>query len=158
MVQGIGVESAAHVVELGPGAGVVTDALLSRLERGAHLTAIELDPKLAGDLARRLTGIEVVTGSAEYLTRHVRSADVVVSSLPWALFPVERRERILDQVCEILPPGGRFATFTCLHAAWLPATRRFEAALSRRFGFVGRSRVVWGTMPPAFVYRAAATP
>jgi phosphatidylethanolamine/phosphatidyl-N-methylethanolamine N-methyltransferase len=158
MVEGIGVEHAAHVVELGPGSGVFTEALLARLAPGARLTAIELNPRLAGDLARRLTGIEVVTGSAEELTRHVRSADVVVSGLPWALFPAERQDRILDQVCEILPPGGRFTTFAYVHAAWLPGARRFEAALARRFGFVGRSRTVWGNLPPAFVHRAAMTP
>ncbi|MBP2327842.1 phospholipid N-methyltransferase [Kibdelosporangium banguiense] len=157
MVAGIGVERAAHVVELGPGTGVFTEALLARLEPGARLTAIELNPRLAGDLARRLDGVEVVTGSAEDLTRHVRSADIVVSGLPWALFPSQRQERILDQVCEILSPSGRFATFAYLHAAWLPAARRFEASLTKRFGFVGRSRVVWGNLPPAFVHRAAAT-
>lgn len=155
MVAGIGVEHASHVVELGPGTGVFTEAVLARLKPGARLTAIELNPRLATDLGQRLTGVEVVTGSAEDLTRYVRAADVVVSGLPWALFPYERQERILDQVGEVLPVCGRFATFAYLHAAWLPAARRFEAALAQRFGFVGRSRLVWGNLPPAFVHRAA---
>src|SRR3954467_1365757 len=77
MVAGIGVERADHVVELGPGTGVFTEALLARLKPGARLTAIELNPRLADDLARRFTGVEVVIGSAEDLTRHVRRADVV---------------------------------------------------------------------------------
>lgn len=158
MVAGIGVERADHVVELGPGTGVFTRAVLAQLKWGARLTAIELNPRLAGDLARRFASVDVVTGSAEELTRHVQKADVVVSGLPWALFPAERQDRILDQISEILPPGGRFATFAYLHAAWLPAARRFEAALGRRFGFAGRSQVVWGNLPPAFVHRAVVVP
>ncbi|OXM73260.1 methyltransferase domain-containing protein [Amycolatopsis thermalba] len=158
VVAGIGVERAAHVVELGPGTGVFTEALLARLRPGARLTAVEVNPRLAGDLARRHPGVEVITGSAEHLAGHVRAADVVVSGLPWSLFPGDRQDRVLDQVGEVLAPGGRFATFAYLHAAWLPAARRFEAALARRFGFVGRSRVVWGNLPPAFVHRAAVTP
>ncbi|NIH87184.1 class I SAM-dependent methyltransferase [Amycolatopsis granulosa] len=158
MVAGIGAECAGRVVELGPGTGVFTEALLARLRPGARLTAIEVNPRLAGGLARRHPGVEVITGSAEHLAEHVPAADVVVSGLPWALFPRERQERILDQIGEVLAPGGRFATFAYLHAAWLPAARRFEAALARRFGFVGRSRVVWGNLPPAFVHRAAVTP
>ncbi|GAB3891922.1 methyltransferase domain-containing protein [Kibdelosporangium lantanae] len=153
MVTGLGVEDADHVVELGPGTGVFTEALLARMRPGARLTAIELNPRLAGGLAR-LSGVEVVTGSAEDLTRYVRSADVVVSGLPWALFPYARQEGILEQVASVLPACGRFATFAYLHAAWLPGARRFEALLGRRFGFVGRSRVVWGNLPPAFVHRA----
>ncbi|WP_027934025.1 class I SAM-dependent methyltransferase [Amycolatopsis thermoflava] len=158
VVAGIGVERAAHVVELGPGTGVFTEALLTRLGPGARLTAVEVNPRLAEALAQRHERVEVITGSAEHLARHVRTADVVVSGLPWALFPRARQERVLDQVGEVLVPGGRFATFAYLHAAWLPAARRFEAALARRFGFVGRSRVVWGNLPPAFVHRAAVTP
>jgi phosphatidylethanolamine/phosphatidyl-N-methylethanolamine N-methyltransferase len=158
MVAGIGVERADHVVELGPGTGVFTEALLARLKPGACLTAIELNPRLANDLARRLPMVEVVTGSAENLTRHVQKADVIVSGLPWALFPDERQQRILDQIGEVLAPGGRFATFAYAHASWMPTARRFEAALARRFGFVGRSRMVWGNLPPAFVHRAAVTP
>src|SRR5437868_5929967 len=52
------------VLEVGPGPGLTTDALRSRL---AHLTAVEVDAALATALATRLAGtnVEVVHADAE---------------------------------------------------------------------------------------------
>ena len=52
-----------NVLELGPGPGLTTDLLRTKVE---HLTAIELDDKLANSLSSRLCGsnVEVVTGDA----------------------------------------------------------------------------------------------
>jgi SAM-dependent methyltransferase len=54
------------VIEIGPGPGFTTDVLRARV---AHLTAVELDPELAGALARRLAGtnVDVVLGDATAL-------------------------------------------------------------------------------------------
>ena len=56
----------ADVVEVGPGPGFTTDVLRTRV---AQLTAVELDPELAGALARRLEGtnVEVIRGDATAL-------------------------------------------------------------------------------------------
>src|SRR5262250_3605874 len=52
-----------HVLEVGPGPGLTTDLLRTRLE---HLTAIEIDEGLADSLQQRLTGtnVRVVRGDA----------------------------------------------------------------------------------------------
>ena len=51
------------VLEIGPGPGLTTDLLRTRI---AHLTAVEIDPALAGPLRERLDGtnVEVVEGDA----------------------------------------------------------------------------------------------
>jgi len=94
-----------------------------------------------------------VTGSAEHLA--ASHLDVVVSGLPWTAMTADRQQRILDAVTASLAPNGRFTTFAYAYAAWTPPARRFAASLRSRFAVVERTSVVWGNLPPAFVYRAA---
>ncbi|MFE7410026.1 class I SAM-dependent methyltransferase [Streptomyces laurentii] len=175
MTEGIGLERARTVVELGPGTGVFTDAVLDRLGPGARLVAVELNPVLAARLSagRRDPRLTVVQGSAADLaalmaglaagatadgkaagTACLGPVDAVVSGLPWTVMPRELRGRALDAVSDVLAPGGRFTTFAYLHAAWTPPARHFTAELARRFARVERSPVVWPNLPPAFVHRA----
>ncbi|MFJ9381943.1 class I SAM-dependent methyltransferase [Streptomyces sp. NPDC101455] len=161
MTDGIDLERARTVVELGPGTGAFTDAILARLTPDARLVAIELNPVLATRLSatRRDTRLTVIQGSAAELAAAVgEPADVVVSGLPWTVMPREQRGHILDAVTEVLTPGGRFTTFAYLHAAWTPPARHFTAELSRRFSRLERSTVVWPNLPPAFVHRATQKP
>ncbi|MCX4409722.1 methyltransferase [Streptomyces sp. NBC_01764] len=150
MTEGLGLERARIVVELGPGTGVFTDAILARLAPDARLVAVELNPVLAARLSatRRDTRLTVVG----------EPVDAVVSGLPWTVMPRERRGQILDAVTEVLAPGGRFTTFAYLHAAWTPPARHFTAELACRFDRLERSAVVWGNLPPAFVHRATQNP
>jgi phospholipid N-methyltransferase len=161
MTEGIGLEQARTVAELGPGTGVFTDAILARLAPDARLVAVELNPVLAERLtaARRDPRLTVVRGSAAELADAVgEPVDAVVSGLPWTVMPQDRRGHILDAVTEVLAPGGRFTTFAYLHAAWTPPARHFAAELACRFHRLERSRTVWANLPPAFVHRAIRRP
>jgi phosphatidylethanolamine/phosphatidyl-N-methylethanolamine N-methyltransferase len=153
MTAGLGLERAARVVELGPGTGVFTEAVLALLRPEAQLTAYEINPRFAVSLRERFPQAEVVTGSAEHLSGD--DVDVVVSGLPWTAMTARRQHRILDAVTAALAPNGRFTTFAYAHAAWTPPARRFAASLRSRFAVVERTSIVWGNLPPAFVYRAA---
>ncbi|MGW5721548.1 class I SAM-dependent methyltransferase [Amycolatopsis sp. NPDC003865] len=153
MTAGLGLERAARVAELGPGTGVCTEAVLALLRPEARLTAYEINPRFAASLRERFPGLDVVTGSAEHLA--LDGVDVVVSGLPWTAMTADRQSRILDAVTTALTPNGRFTTFAYAHAAWTPPARRFAASLRSRFAVVERTSVVWGNLPPAFVYRAA---
>jgi len=161
MTEGIGLEQARLVVELGPGTGVFTGAILARLAPNARLVAVELNPVLAARLSatRRDTRLTVVQGTAAGLATEVgEPVDAVVSGLPWTVMSQERRAHILDAVTEVLSPGGRFTTFAYLHAAWTPPARHFTAELVCRFDRLERSKTVWANLPPAFVYRATRRP
>ncbi|MFF3565406.1 class I SAM-dependent methyltransferase [Streptomyces sp. NPDC002574] len=138
-----------------------TDALLARFAPDARVVAVELNPALAARLSatRRDTRLTVVRGSAAELSAAVgEPVDAVVSGLPWTVMPRERRGHILDAVTEVLAPGGRFATFAYLHAAWTPPARHFTAELAHHFDRLERSTVVWPNLPPAFVHRATRKP
>jgi phospholipid N-methyltransferase len=158
MTTDLRLEQADVVVEVGPGTGAITQAILSRLAPGARLIAIELNPTLADRLTERYRGhgVEVIHGSAADLPRLVPGpVDVVVSGLPWTVIADSQRCRILDAVTAVLTDTGTFATFAYLHAAWTPPARRFATQLADRFAVLDRSPIVWPNLPPAFVHRAA---
>lgn len=159
MVAGIGLREAETVVELGPGTGALTRAILDEIGPQTLLLAVELNPRFAAHLQATLPSrVEVVNGSGERLSEHLAAhgrtaADCIVSGLPWASFTRELQERLLAAVVGALRPGGRFTTFAYLHAVLFPTARRLRRMLGANFQKVERSNVVWRNLPPAFVYR-----
>ncbi|MBE6384837.1 MAG: methyltransferase domain-containing protein [Lentisphaerae bacterium] len=154
----IGVESADLIAELGPGTGVITEEICSKLKPGAKLAAVELDEALANGIERRFKNVTVFRGCASQLdtmlnSRALPKADVVISGLPFAIFPEELQEKILRGIVRSLVPGGTFATFAYLQGVILPAGVRFRRKLENTFPEVTTSQIVWNNMPPAFVYR-----
>lgn len=104
-----GVELGDDVLEVGPGPGLTTDVLRSR---AGSLTAVELDPALAVDLAARLEGTNV----------HVVGADATDTELPGDRFTgavcltmlhhvpsVAQQDALLIEVRRLLRPGGVLA-------------------------------------------------
>nr|WP_323374079.1 chorismate-binding protein [Plantactinospora alkalitolerans] len=147
------------VVELGPGTGSFTSAIHRRLwGRGQHI-AIELNPRFADLLRHRFPDLDVVTGDAADLPkvladRGLGRADVIVSALPWSVFPGAVQRRLMDAIRESLADGGALTAFAYLHAIWSPPARRFRALLREAFDEVLVGRTVWSNPPPALVYTA----
>jgi phosphatidylethanolamine/phosphatidyl-N-methylethanolamine N-methyltransferase len=150
LAQAVGVVPAGGVViELGPGSGIVTEAL-----RGCHphatVLAVENNPSFARRLSDRLPAVHVVQGCASALPDHLRrighergQVAAVVSGLPLLSLPPDLVARIFDSVREVLLPGRRFVQFTYSARAF----RRLSPS-----GFVAdRHRRVWFNVPPAVV-------
>lgn len=158
MVLQADVSSAAAIVEFGPGTGAFTRAILASAAPTAAFLAIERNPTLARILQEELPGVRVHHDSVENLgailgEAGIAKVDCILSGLPWAAFSEELQDRLLDEVCSTLAPGGRFVTFAYLQGLLLPAGRRFARKIRGRFGRVTKSPVVWRNLPPAFVYR-----
>jgi phospholipid N-methyltransferase len=158
MVKEAGLAGARTVVELGPGTGAITRAIVHGLESEALLLAVEFNPAFAAALARDYPRALVVNDTAErlpaVLAAHGRdAADCVLSSLPFAAFPRAQQERLLDAALRALAPGGRFVTYAYLPAAWLGPGRSLRRLLASRFPGLATTPVVWRNLPPAFVYR-----
>lgn len=156
MMQNLALQKAGRVVELGPGTGVFTSAIIPFLAPGAELLCLEINPDLARLVAARFPRARVVNDSAENLCSHLErpeGVDCVVSGLPWVILSATTQRRLLDPVVRALRPGGQFVTFAYSHAAWLPSGRRFRALLDAEFTEVDVSPHVWRNLPPAFVYR-----
>jgi ubiquinone/menaquinone biosynthesis C-methylase UbiE len=104
-----GVELGTDLLELGPGPGLTTELLRSRVER---LTAIEIDPVLAELLRLRLrdTNVEVVTGDATALPFSSEQFSSGVSFTMLHHVPsINLQDRVLREVWRVLKSGGIFA-------------------------------------------------
>ncbi len=153
-----GVKKARTIVEFGPGTGVFTREIIQQKTDNAFFIGIEANPKLAKMLQEQLPGTHIVADSAENTTAILRShnrlrADCIVSGLPWAAFPIELQNKLLQAACDSLCTGGRFATFAYLQGLILPAGITFRKKLRQHFSKVHISRTVWRNVPPALVYR-----
>jgi SAM-dependent methyltransferase len=103
-----GVELGDEVLEVGPGPGLTTDLLRTRVPR---LTAIEIDPRLAEALGQRTRGqgIEVVTGDATAMPFQAARFSAVVSFTMLHHIPSpQQQDRLLAEVRRVLRPGGVF--------------------------------------------------
>jgi phospholipid N-methyltransferase len=157
MLDGISLESAATVVELGPGTGAYTTEILHRISSEAKFIAIEKNPVFLAGLRQRFENLEIIEGDAGNLVhllhhRGIDAVDVVVSGLPWAAFPETVQQKILSEVHHILAPDGRFVTFAYFGMHMLPRARAFRNLLESFFGQVERTPLAWRNLPPAFAY------
>ncbi len=146
------------VVEYGPGTGVLTEVIAAQLPKSCRFFAVERDPKLAALAQRRCPGVEVVEACASRVPELCRErgmdrVDAILCGLPWAAFPAGLQDRLLEAMFEVLPPGGKFATFAYWQGLLLPAGQRFRGFLRSNFASVEQSRTAWRNLPPAFVYR-----
>ncbi len=158
IASGIGIESAVQVVELGPGTGAITREIIRRLPDSGRLLAIELDAALCTCLQKTFPDINIRHDSAVRLgelleEQQLPKPEVVISGLPWAVFPERLQREILEAVCAHLAPGGCFTTFAYLQGLMLPAGIRFRRLLGEFFPEVATGRIVWKNLPPALIYR-----
>lgn len=110
-------DTAACVVELGPGTGGTTRAFLSKMKPDAHLLAIELDPQFC-TIVRHINDRRLIVhqGSAEDLpalieTYRIPPPQVVISGIPFSTMPREVGERVIQAVRDSLRPGGLFVAY-----------------------------------------------
>lgn len=138
-------------VELGPGVGTITAAMLARMAPAARLLAIEMNRDFVVELGRQLPDprLAVAHGSAADLPLHLHQAglagaDLVVSGIPFSTMPPAIRDRTLDAVAGALAPGGSFLVYQ-YSASVLPH-------LESRFAEVRRERE-WRNLVPVHVFR-----
>jgi phosphatidylethanolamine/phosphatidyl-N-methylethanolamine N-methyltransferase len=148
------------VVELGPGTGPVTQALIKRGIAAERLILVEYDPEFCRLLARRFPRARIVQGDAYDLPRTLAGvltepAACIVSSLPLLMKPDPQRLALLRDAFAMMAPGGRFVQFT--YGMLSPIPRRGKDGLDVPF-IAEASPAVWLNLPPArvFAYQAAS--
>lgn len=140
------------ILELGPGTGVFTRALLTQGIAEADLTLVELDPGFAALLRQRFSHAHVVVGSAADISRadliHGRRVGAVVSGLGLLSMPLNTVRAILAGAFDCLKPDGAFYQFTYGPACPVPNSVLDDLKL-------GAQRIggTWANLPPAAVYR-----
>lgn len=148
------------IIELGPGTGPVTQALLQRGIAPERLVLVEYEKAFCRLLNRRFPRCRVVQGDAYDLPRTLAGVvdgpvAAVVSSLPLLTRPEPQRLALLDQAFDLMGPEGCFIQFT--YGMVSPAPRRslndqVHALMAEA------SPPVWLNLPPArvWIYRRAS--
>jgi phosphatidylethanolamine/phosphatidyl-N-methylethanolamine N-methyltransferase len=156
MVQHLDLNGRVRVVELGPGTGAFTCAIVSRLEPSGRYLAIDRDPVFVERIKRQWPQVDCVCASATELPalaaeRGMTPVDHVVSGLPFASLPGAVTTQILDGLERALRPGGTFTTFQYVHAYRLPAAIAFRRDITQRMGTTPIRSIVMRNLPPAYV-------
>ncbi len=145
------------VVELGPGTGVVTQALIDRGVEPSRIAAIEYSEPFFTLLRQRFADVHFVHGDAYHMRQSLgelltgkEPVAAVVSSLPLFTRPLPERVRLLDECLDLMPPGAPFIQFS--YALVPPVAHgagRFE---------IERTGWVVMNLPPArvWIYRRKA--
>jgi len=145
-------EIAGPIIELGPGTGPVTEALVAQGIEPARLVLVEFNPTFCRLLRQRYPKATVVQGDAYALDRLVglllrEPAAAVVSGLPLFTKPLRTRLRLLYEAFNLMTPGAPFIQFT--YAAYSPIPRALDRIT------LHASERIWANIPPArvWVYR-----
>ena len=142
-------KSKGPVVELGPGTGAVTQALVERGIDPARLVLVEFNPSFCRMLRVRYPAATVVQGDA-YRLRHLldttlrEPADAIVSGLPLVTKPMRTRVRLIGEAMTLLRPGAPFVQFT--YAMGPPIPKGLNGIRTEA------SPLIWLNLPPARVW------
>jgi phosphatidylethanolamine/phosphatidyl-N-methylethanolamine N-methyltransferase len=140
------------VIELGPGTGPVTEALVEHGVDPARLILVEFNPVFCRLLRTRYPAATVVQGDAYRLRRllgtFVREpVAAVVSGLPLVTKPLRTRLRLIADAMSLLAPNAPFIQFTY---AMVPPIPKALSGIKAE-----ASELIWMNLPPArvWVYR-----
>jgi ubiquinone/menaquinone biosynthesis C-methylase UbiE len=103
------VDLGPKVLEVGPGPGLTTDILRSRIP---SVTALEIDPALADALAARMRGsnVKVIQGDATVMPfRDGQFTGAICCTMLHHLSSPDFQDKLLHEVFRVLKPGGLFA-------------------------------------------------
>jgi phosphatidylethanolamine/phosphatidyl-N-methylethanolamine N-methyltransferase len=152
MAQYVDTQSTGPVVELGPGTGAITNALIEHGVDQKRLVLVEYNPGFCALLRDRYPLARVVQGDAYTLRDSLRNvlsapASAVVSGLPLVTKPMLTRLKLIREAFAALAPGAPFVQFTYSVAPPIPKSLPGVSTEA--------SERIWMNLPPArvWVYR-----
>ena len=152
MAQYVDVDSKGPVIELGPGTGAITNALIEHGVDQKRLVLVEYNPGFCALLRDRYPQAKVVQGDAYALRDSLGDlldapASAVVSGLPLVTKPMLTRLKLIRDAFTALAPGAPFVQFTYSVAPPIPKSLPGVSTEA--------SERIWMNLPPArvWVYR-----
>ena len=143
-------QRARTVVELGPGTGGTTRALLAAMPESARLLSVEVNERFVETLRliddpRLIPHCGSAADLAAILTEHgLDQPDTIVSGIPFSKLDQRLGAAIIDAGHRALAPGGAFVAYQL--------SRRVER-LARPVMGVPEKTIVWRSVPPIRVFR-----
>jgi phosphatidylethanolamine/phosphatidyl-N-methylethanolamine N-methyltransferase len=143
------------VLELGPGTGAVTSAILESGIAPEELAAIESDADFAAALRRDFDRIRIIEGDAFAFPSLLARSGIapplrtIISGIPVLSRSLAVRRKLLADAMAALRPQGPFVQFSYGAEPPIPPGTGVE---------VRRAAIVWQNVPPmhVWVYRRAA--
>jgi phosphatidylethanolamine/phosphatidyl-N-methylethanolamine N-methyltransferase len=155
MAQYVDPHSSDPVVELGPGTGAITNALIERGIDQKRLVLVEYNPGFCALLRDRYPHAKVVQGDAYALRDSLWSvlsmpAAAMISGLPLVTKPMLTRLKLIRDAFAALAPGAPFVQFT--YSVAPPIPKSLPGVTTEA------SERIWMNLPPArvWVYRKGA--
>lgn len=170
------IEGKRRVLEVGPGTGPFTKAILRKLRAGDQLDLVEINEKFCRLLEREVLG--------PYRARHpnvivrlhcapIENAplsgpyDVIVCGLPFNNFPPKLMRSIFRRMFALLAPRGEVVYFEYAGVRVIkgPVSNSAGRAQLKRIDTIGKTlrrkhegktKLVLGNFPPAIAYRLKA--
>lgn len=140
------------VIELGPGTGAITSALIDHGVDQRRLVLVEYNPSFCALLRERYPHARIVQGDAYALRGSLRDvlgspASAVVSGLPLVTKPMRTRLKLIRDAFAAMSPGAPFIQFT--YSVTPPIPKSLSGVRTQA------SDRIWMNLPPArvWVYR-----
>ena len=144
------------VLELGPGTGVITQAILDRGVHPKNLLSVEYSKGFLPNLRKTFPGVRFYHGDAFNLGTVLpdlgdKKFDAVLSGLPLLNFPVASRVQLLEDLLDRLGPGRPVVQFS--YGPKSPIPPNFSTYTVEPLDWMMRN------LPPArlWVYRRVAS-
>ena len=138
------------VIEIGPGTGSFTRAILDRGIAPEQLTLLETNVRFCATLREKFPGVRVLNRPAQEVAEiGLRNIGAVISGVPVLARPTIQRE-VVGRAFRVMAPDGFFTQITYSPNAPIGPEMQRELGLS-----VEKRGTVWANLPPArvFVFR-----
>ena len=154
MVKHINSDTNGPILELGPGTGSFTRALLRQGISEKNLVLVEQSQEFVQLLKTFFPKATIICKDARQVTQlsdelGIKEFDEIVSGLPLNAINHEQRRFICNESFKLLKPGGSF-----VQVSYLPRCSIPNDVISKNSAEKMYCGVTFANIPPAFVWRA----
>lgn len=144
--------SSLPVLELGPGTGAVTKAILEKGVAPEKLVSIEYSPDFFEGLVSAYPGVHFIHGDAFDIDRTLDGTgferfDCVISAIPLLNFPMAKRLELVDRLLDRVPAGRPIMQIS--YGATSPVATRGSGIVAKPIDWIVRN------IPPARLWTYA---
>jgi phosphatidylethanolamine/phosphatidyl-N-methylethanolamine N-methyltransferase len=146
--------SGLPVLELGPGTGVITKAILDKGVKPEDLVSVEYSSDFVRHLRGKYPGVNFINGDAFSLAETLqnykgRQFDCVISGIPLLNFPMHQRVKLMEDLLKLIPVGRPIVQFS--YGPVSPVVARPDSYTIKHFDFIVRN------IPPAQIWHYRKT-
>lgn len=135
------------IIEIGPGTGSFTRAILDRGVDPRRLILMELNPRFCQELCEKFPGVRVLNRPAQDIEQiGVKDLGCVISGVPVLARPQIQKE-VVGRAFNVLAPDGVFVQITYSPNAPIPEEVQAQMGITAR-----KRATVWANLPPARVF------